>query len=181
MALTGLAAQSGLLLKFEALPPPLFLVLGGMVLLSVSLAFSPLGTQLVQGCGLAGLIGLQAFRFPLELAMHEAAKIGLMPPQMSFQGRNFDIVTGVLALILGLLLLKGVELPRSILKAWNILGLALLLNVVTVAILSMPLPFRQFHNSPPNVWVCYPPYIWLPAIMVATALSGHLLIFRKLQ
>jgi hypothetical protein len=31
-----------------------------------------------------------------------------------------------------------------------------------------------------NVWVTYPPYVWLPAIMVTAALAGHLLIFRAL-
>jgi hypothetical protein len=30
------------------------------------------------------------------------------------------------------------------------------------------------------VWVTYPPYVWLPAVMVLAALAGHLLIFRAL-
>jgi hypothetical protein len=30
------------------------------------------------------------------------------------------------------------------------------------------------------VWVTYPPYVWLPTVMVTAALSGHLLIFRAL-
>jgi hypothetical protein len=61
--------------------------------------------------------------------------------------------------------------------AWNVLGLALLGNVVTIAILSTPL-FRYFGDDRLNVWVTYPPFVWLPAVMVLAALAGHLLIFR---
>jgi hypothetical protein len=63
--------------------------------------------------------------------------------------------------------------------AWNILGLALLINVVSVAILGTP-RFRYFGEEHLNVWVTYPPFVWLPAVMVLAALAGHLLIFRAL-
>jgi heme exporter protein D len=29
--------------------------------------------------------------------------------------------------------------------------------------------------------VTYPPFVWLPAVMVLAALAGHLLIFRALS
>lgn len=178
-AVSGLVAHSGLLLRFDQSPPPMFLLLACMLALSFGLVFSPVGSQLARGCTLAGLVGLQAFRFPLELAMHQAAECGLMPVQMSFEGRNWDIFTGIFALVLGLALARG-EVPSSILWLWNVLGLGLLINVVTVAILSMPLPFRVFLNEPANTWVATAPYVWLPAIMVSCALIGHLLLFRRL-
>lgn len=177
--LCGLLARSGVLHRFELRPPPMFLLLTAMLLLSLGLVFSPIGSQLARGCTLAGLVGLQAFRFPLELAMHQAAECGLMPVQMSFEGRNWDILTGVFALVLGLCLAKG-EVAKSVLWLWNIVGLGLLVNVVAVAILSMPLPFRVFFNEPANIWVCSAPYVWLPTIMVSAALIGHLLLFRRL-
>jgi len=30
------------------------------------------------------------------------------------------------------------------------------------------------------VWITYPPFVWLPAVMVRAALAGHLLVFRAL-
>ena len=63
---------------------------------------------------------------------------------------------------------------------WNVLGLALLANVVTVAILATP-RFRYFGGDRLNIWVTYPPFVWLPAVMVLAALAGHLLIFRALK
>ena len=66
---------------------------------------------------------------------------------------------------------------RRIIAAWNVLGLALLINVMTVAILGTP-RFRYFGPDQVNVWVTYPPFVWLPAVMVLAALAGHLVIFE---
>ena len=63
---------------------------------------------------------------------------------------------------------------------WNVLGLLLLINIVVIAVLSMPLPFRFFFNDPANTFVTHVPYVWLPTFHVQAALFGHLLIFRAL-
>jgi hypothetical protein len=63
---------------------------------------------------------------------------------------------------------------------WNVLGLALLVNVVSVAIASMPL-IRAFGDDRVVTFVTYPPFVWLPAVMVLAALAGHLVIFRALR
>jgi hypothetical protein len=63
--------------------------------------------------------------------------------------------------------------------AWNLLGLGLLINIVTIAILSMPTPMRRFEG-PANVFVATFPYVWLPTVMVSAALLGHLLVARRL-
>ena len=60
------------------------------------------------------------------------------------------------------------------------MGLALLVNVVTVAVLSTPL-FAYFGEERLNVFVTYPPFVWLPAVMVLAAFAGHLLVFRALH
>jgi hypothetical protein len=31
------------------------------------------------------------------------------------------------------------------------------------------------------VWVTYPPFVWLPAVMALAGLAGHLVIFRALR
>src|SRR5438093_66884 len=85
---------------------------------------------------------------------------------------------GVSAGLLGLALARG-PVPRWLVTAWNLGGLALLVNIVTVAILSTPL-FRWFGDDKLNTWVTYPPFVWLPAVMVTAALIGHLLVFRWL-
>jgi hypothetical protein len=101
-----------------------------------------------------------------------------MPVQMSYSGRNLDIVTGVTALVVAVLVRRRVA-GRTLVAVWNVMGLALLVNVVTIAILSTP-RIRFFGDDRLNVFVTHPPFVWLPAVMVPTALAGHLLVFRAL-
>jgi hypothetical protein len=63
---------------------------------------------------------------------------------------------------------------------WNALGLLLLVNIVTIAIVSTP-RVAAFGPERLNTFITYPPFVWLPAIMVLAALAGHLLIFRALR
>jgi hypothetical protein len=102
-----------------------------------------------------------------------------MPGEMTYTGRNFDIVTGATAIVFAAVLVTG-RAGRRLALLWNVMGLALLVNVVTVAILATP-RFHYFGDERPNIWVTYPPFVWLPAVMVLAALAGHLVIFRALQ
>ena len=101
-----------------------------------------------------------------------------MPMQMSFEGRNFDIVTGTAALVLGLALFNW-HVPRGIVWAWNLMGLALLINIVGIALVSSPV-LRFFGPDQLNTFVADPSYVLLPAVMVLAAWSGHLVIFKAL-
>jgi hypothetical protein len=98
---------------------------------------------------------------------------------MSYSGRNFDIVTGATAIVVAILVKMGLG-GRRLVTVWNVLGLALLVNVVSVAIASMPL-LRLFGDDHVVTFVTYPPFVWLPAVMVLAALAGHLVIFRALR
>jgi hypothetical protein len=178
LLLTTLTAASGILRRFDAFPPPFAGLVLAITTLGIVVACSSLGTRLVRGLPLWVLVGSQVFRFPLELLMHEAYVAGVMPVQMSYSGQNGDIVTGISAGVLGWWLARG-RVPRWVVTAWNLLGFALLLNVVTVAIVSTPI-FRWFGPDRLNTFVTYPPFVWLPAVLVTAALIGHLLVWRKL-
>lgn len=178
MAVTWIAAASGVLRNWDATPPPFAILVVAIVAIACRLAFGPVGRRLATGVPLWTLVLVQAFRLPLELAMHAMYLRGVMPIQMTYTGRNFDIVTGATALVIGLAAWAG-RIPRSIVAAWNVLGLALLLNVVTIAIVSTP-RIQAFGPERVNVWVTYPPFVWLPAVMVLAALAGHLVVFRAL-
>jgi len=125
------------------------------------------------------LIGSQFFRLPLELTMHRAAVEGVMPIQMSYSGYNFDIVTGIGALLVSFLFATG-KGSRLAVVVWNAIGFCLLVNVVAIAVASLPI-FRAFGEDRLNVWVAYPPFVWLPGILVPFALLGHVLVWRKLR
>ena len=141
---------------------------------------APLGTRLIRGLPLAALVGYQVFRFPLELLMHRAYVEGIMPVQMSYSGRNFDILTGISAGLLGLVLLAHPTCRAGSIQPGTWRASRLLVNIVTVAVLSTP-AFGWFGRDRLNVFVLYPPFVWLPAVMVLAALMGHILVWRKLR
>lgn len=177
MAVLALLALSGVLARFDHTPPPFLLVGVVSVFGAAALGLSPLGKQLSR-LPLAVLVGWQAFRLPLELIMHRAAEIGLMPSVMSFSGRNFDIVSGAFALVLAVALTRF-HVPLWAIVAWQLVASALLLNVVAVAIAATPM-FAVFGDSQLNTWVAHFPYVWLPGVMVASAVLGHVVIARRL-
>jgi hypothetical protein len=109
--------------------------------------------------------------------MHAAAVEGTMPHVMSYSGYNYDIVTGASALLVGVLLKRGA--PRTLAIAWNALGVVLLGVIVAVALLSSPL-VRAFGDDQLNTWVAYVPFVWLPSILVACAIAGHIVVWRRL-
>ena len=162
MALTWAVADAGVLLNFDANPPPLAFLILGIFLLSGAIAFSKLGMRLARFIPLWMLVAVQGFRLPLELAMHAMYERGIMPREMSYSGRNFDIVTGASAIVVATVVWGGWG-GRALVAAWNGLGLMLLLNVVIVAILATP-QFGYFGDDRLNTWVMYPPFVWLPAV-----------------
>ena len=179
LVITAAAAAGGVLRRFDLAPPPFAGFVIAVALIGIGVAVSGVGTLLVRGLPLAALVGSQVFRFPLELLMHRAYVEGVMPIQMSYSGRNFDVVTGITAGLLGVWLAAG-RVPRGVVAAWNVMGLALLVNVVTVAVVSTPL-FRWFGDDRLNVFVAYAPFVWLPAVLVTAALMSHVLVWRALS
>jgi hypothetical protein len=174
-------ARLGMLNRYDPLPPPALLLVVGLTLLTVAIVSSPLGARLAAGVALGAVVALQGFRIAVELILHRLYLEGVVPIQMTYSGRNFDVITGVTGLLLGSWLLSGRPAPRALVLGWNLLGLALLLNIVGVAVLSTPVSFRRFPEGPPNLLPSTFPYIWLPSFLVQVALGSHLLIFRQLR
>ncbi|MCG5051744.1 MAG: hypothetical protein KA712_02180 [Myxococcales bacterium] len=177
----GMLAATGLLARFDLRPPPMMLMGAAVMAAALALGLSRIGGQLAAATPVSALIGLQAFRLPLELAMHQAAVEGVMPPQMSYAGFNFDIVTGASAALLAWASWRGLTLPRAALWAWNVAGSLLLVNVLVIAVVSTPV-IAAFGTEPSrlNVWVTQFPYVYLPTILVVVAAAGHVVVFRWL-
>lgn len=180
----GLLFVSGALalngkLAFGPMPPPLMVHAFVCASAGVVLAFSRIGRQLASALSFQWLIGFQTFRLPLQLMVNEGYNEGVVPRPLSFQGYDFDILTGASALVVAVLFAQG-RVGRRTLWTWNVVGSLLLLVTVAIAILCMPTPLRVFMDEPPNVWVTWWPFVWLPTFLVPAALLGHLLVFRKL-
>jgi hypothetical protein len=180
IAIPGHLARTGALGGWDATPPPALLLVAGLSVLTGLIVFSPVGARLADGIPLAAIVLLQSFRIAVEWLLHRLYLEGGVPVQMTWSGRNFDIVSGVTGLILGLVLLRGARVSRAVMLGWNVLGLALLANIVVIAVLATP-ALHRFPEGPPNLLPSTFPWVWLPSFLVQVALGSHLLVFRRLR
>lgn len=175
--LTGFLAGSGFFSDFSKLPPrPLlliFLPLAGLLIL----AFSKTGTAIIRAIPPHWLVGMQAFRILVELLLWRLCVGHLLPVQMSFEGNNFDVISGLLAIPVAMILYRK-WMPQLSLF-FNVIGIGLLINILVIAVLSMPTPFRYFRNEPSNTLVTEFPFVYLPAVLVALAQALHIFSLRQ--
>ena len=174
LTIAAVLALTGITARLDTVPPPALPVFAVFLLSAIGMGLSPLGRRLAS-LPIRLLIGFQAFRILVELLLHQGMIEGVVPPQLSWSGRNLDVFAGLLAVPFGL---WADRLPKAALWVFNLLGLGLLLNVIVVAILSVPTPFQQFQ--PDNTFVAFMPFIWLPTGLVTLALLGHVVLTRRL-
>jgi len=179
-ALLLLLSYYGFFSQFETLPPRPALALLIPLPIVVVIAFSKKGTHLLQSIPLQWVVWMQSFRIAVELLLLMAFLKNLLPVQMTFEGLNFDILTGILALPVGYLLSKKKLYAPQLAIAYNVIGMLLLLNILVIAVLSMPTTFRYFQNEPANTLVAQFPFILLPGILVPIAYTLHIFSLRQL-
>ncbi|MFK7931827.1 MAG: hypothetical protein AB8H79_26860 [Myxococcota bacterium] len=142
-------------------------------LVAFAIALSPLGRRLGT-LPMWALVGFQGMRFPLEVVLHGWADQGVAPPQMAFTGQNFDIVAGLLCLVL------APFADRSRVVAWisQGVGIALLVNVMRVVLFSMPTPLRSFEDV--LLLPFHIPTLWIATVCVLMAWMVHAVTVRRL-
>src|SRR5215204_6208721 len=164
----------------SVLPPRFLLAIGPPMLLIVLLFLTRRGRQFIDSLNLETLTFLHIIRIPVEIVLYFLFLHKGIPEVMTFEGRNLDIISGITAPVIYYLgFVSGKLWPRTIL-AWNLICLALLVNIVTTAILATPYPFQKFGLDQPNVAIFYFPFVWLPAMIVPVVLLSHLASIRKL-
>jgi len=180
LAVTGILGCTAKLHDFLQRPPRIMVLIVLSVVGVYFGSYFSAARKLILSPGLVWLVGLQVFRVAVEIFLDLGYRAGFVPVQMTLEGRNFDVITGLTALPMAWLVAKQ-KAPHWLIYAWNTMGLALLLNVMVIAALSMPTPLRHFHNEPANTFVTYFPYVWLPLYLVQVAWMSHLLIFRAVK
>ena len=176
LLLTGLYSWMGM--PSRGLPF-LLVLMAGSNLAAVVLAISSVGRQVALNTPLAALVGFQAFRLPLEIILHRWSTEGVIPISMTWSGQNYDIVSGVLAVLATLIMVLIPRMATRIALVFGGIGSALLLNVARVAVLSSPGPQRIF-GDPPLLLAMHLPEVWIVPVCVAGALFGHIVLFRAL-
>lgn len=167
---------SGMATQFDRFPVNMAPVLMIPMLTIVIITFLPATKRALARIEPKSIVNLQVFRVFVELLLWACFVQNLLPEQMTFEGRNWDIISGLTAPLAAIFLVRS----KWGLALWNIMCLALLVNIVTVAILSMPTPLRVFFNEPSNTIVAYFPFILLPGMLVPLAYGLSFLSLRQI-
>jgi hypothetical protein len=167
---------SGFLQDFSTFPPRMMLVLIVPLVSIITLSFSANLGKILATIPPHKLILLQSFRVFVEVFLWMLFLDKLLPIQMTFEGYNFDVLSGALAPFVAWFF-KG---NRKVMIAYNFIGLALLINILTIAILSMPTPLQYFTNEPANTIVSYFPVVVLPGLLVPLAYTLHIFSLKQL-
>lgn len=177
--ITGLLSLSGFLSDFSTFPPKLMIVLIVPLVVILWTVSSKAVEEILKHTPAETIIWLQSFRIPVEILLWMLFVDNLAPIQMTFEGRNLDILSGITAPLIAFLVFRK-KSSRPLVIAWNLACLGLLLNIVITAILSLPTPYRVFMNEPSNTIVAKFPIIWLPGLLVPLAYGLHFLSLRQL-
>jgi hypothetical protein len=180
IGLLTILSINGFFTDFSKLPPRPALAMLIPLPIIFLIAFSKAGTQLLETAPSHWLVFMQSFRIIVELLLLFAFIAGKLPVQMTFEGRNFDVLTGLFALPVGYLLAKKKTYAPKLAIAFNIIGIILLLNILLIAVLSMPTSIRYFMNEPSNTLVGQFPFILLPGVLVPIAYTMHIFSLRQL-
>ena len=161
--------------------PPRFMLLGIPPLVLIALMFlTPAGRKFTDSLDPKWLTLLHTIRIPVELVLLGLYLHAQVPRLMTFEGRNFDIIAGLSAPFVAYYGYVKHALGRTALLLWNFICLALLLNIVISAILSIPFAYQRFGFEQPNVAILYFPFVWLPCVVVPLVMYAHLAAIRQL-
>ncbi|MDE3145642.1 MAG: hypothetical protein KGL19_15940 [Bacteroidota bacterium] len=179
-ALQAIISISGFYTVTQTFPPRFALLLIPPLVSIVVLFNSKKGKQFIDGMNIKTLTIFHVIRIPVELILFWLFINKAIPQLMTFEGRNFDIFSGLSAPIIFYFGFVKKKINASIIIIWNFICLALVLNIAINAILSVPGTLQRFAFDQPNIAIIHFPFILLPACLVPLVLFSHLASIRQL-
>jgi hypothetical protein len=164
----------------EGIPPRFLLLILPPFIFIIGLFSTTKGLLFVDRLNIRTLTMLHVVRIPVEFVLYGLYVYKTVPELMTFEGRNYDIISGLTAPIIYYLGFVKKQLNTKILLIWNFICLGLLFNIVVHAVLSAPFPFQLFAFEQPNIAVLYVPFNWLPSCIVPLVFLSHLASIRLL-
>jgi hypothetical protein len=175
----ALLSYSGFYLNNMTMPPRFALLIGPPIIIILITVLTKGGRKFIYQLNPASLTVMNTVRVPVEFTLLWLCAFGLVPKVMTFEGRNFDIISGLTAPVIAYLIVRG-KASKGLLLAWNFICLALVLNVVIHGVLSAPSQFQQLHFEVDNLGVLMFPFTLLPGVIVPLVLFSHLAGIIKL-
>jgi len=179
-AIHSVLAFNGFYQNTSAFPPRFVLVLLPTTLLIIYGLLPKQRQWFIENRNIKISTFLHSIRVPVEIVLFQLFVYEQVPKLMTFEGRNFDILIGITAPIIGLLFLKDL-INKKVLLVCNVIGLAFIFFIFFNGLLSAELPFQQFGFEQPNRAVSYFPFVLLPATIVPIVIFTHITDLIKLK
>ena len=175
---TTILSQSGVLNDFS-LPPrvPLLVVIPAFVIIIVLTATKNFRDVLLHTPRHIPVY-LQSFRIVVELLIYGAFVDGVFPERATFKGLNYDILSGISALVIAFLYQKG-KLSNKGLLIWNVA--ALLILALTVYSFVSVYYFGDPVEATGSADFVKIPYLLLAAVLLPIAVFLHVFSLRQLM
>jgi len=170
---------SGFYTLSDTTPPRILLLVSPPVLFIILLFTTKSGRKFIDNLDLKYLTILHMLRILVEFILLDLYTYEVIPQIMTFEGRNFDILSGLTAPIIYYLAFVKKNLNKNLFLAWNLICMALLINVVAHGILATPGKLQQIAFDQPNIAIQYFPFNLLPGFLVPLILFAHLATIRK--
>lgn len=180
LALQFFIARTGFYTITSGIPPRFALVLLPPLLAMAGLFATRNGRAYMARLDASWLTLLHTVRIPVEIGLYWLALHKAVPQLMTFEGRNFDLISGVTAPLVFYIGFAAKRLNRKALLIWNVVCLALLINIIVIAILTAPFEFQKLAFNQPNIAVLHFPFVWLPCCIVPLVLFSHLACIYQL-
>lgn len=162
------------------LPPVLPLFAAPPLLVIIGTLATKKGRSFINTLDLPTLTLLHTIRIFVEFVLYELYRYHAVPVLMTFEGRNFDILSGLSAWIIYYFAFVRHRLSARWLIVWNLACLVLLLNAVTDGVLTALAPLQPGSAGQPNIAILHFPYYWLPGTLVPIILFSHAAAIFKL-
>lgn len=119
-------------------------------------------------------------RVPVEMVLWWLAVSRAVPFEMTFEGSNLDILSGISAPFAAVFMVGQRSKSKIGAILWNLIALGLLIKIVTMAVSYAPYYFTPTGNEVANLGIFYFPYVLLPTFIVPIVFFSHLVAIYQL-
>ena len=175
-------AQTGILQNFD-LPPrfPLLLVLPAFVMLGI-IAYKHKDSPILAVIPKSWLIYYQSFRIVIESLFVATVGIGVLHPEVTFEGYNYDILFACTAPIIAFLVFNKKVLPQKVALYWNYLGLVVIAFIIFLFTTTTYIPsvWGSTESLANKNFIDFP-YTLVPAFLMPSAVFIHILSIMQIH
>jgi len=123
----------------------------------------------------------QSFRIGIETLFIFTVAKGILHPNVTIEGYNFDLIYAFTVLVIGLLAFKNFDAYKHIIIWWNYLGLAIIAVIIFLFQSTIYIPEIYGDIEPFPIEFFNYPYILVPSFLMPSAVFIHILSIVQLR